>query len=247
MKNYIFGKILFRKRLPSEFGDAHVLVTPRADARVLKPGFAASANDLMIVARQFVKPGDRIWDIGSNLGIFSALAAARAGSTGRVTAIEADPSYAAIQSRTFDGFRSHMAPCQVIAAAVSDQVRLATFSVSNSGTARSSLAGDGDTSQSASLKTVVCITLDWLLDQTEPPQFVKIDVEGADIQAYRGAERLLSGARPTMYLEGNEDSFVEMTSIFGRHQYKLFRLNGGNIVPLEGFGKYIVAIPSEKI
>lgn len=48
---------------------------------------------------------------------------------------------------------------------------------------------------------VPTITLDGLLGSVLPPTLVKIDVEGAEVEVLRGAERLLSSVRPVLYLE----------------------------------------------
>lgn len=71
---------VFPKRLPRGFGQGSLLVSPRADTRVLRPGWERCAGDPMIVAERNVRPGMTVWDIGGNLGIFSAFAAARAGN-----------------------------------------------------------------------------------------------------------------------------------------------------------------------
>jgi len=62
---------VYPKQLPKSFGGASIYVSPRADRRVLYPGWKKRAGDLMIVADKNVNKGDVVWDIGGNLGIFS--------------------------------------------------------------------------------------------------------------------------------------------------------------------------------
>ena len=81
-------------------------MTARSDVRLLAPGFSSTATDLLQVARAYVKAGDCVWDIGSNVGIFSFCAAWKAGPQGKVFALEADPYYAELLHRT--------APCPTL-------------------------------------------------------------------------------------------------------------------------------------
>ncbi len=109
----------FKKRLPAEFGRGKVIVTPRADARVLKPGWSACAHDLMLVASRLVNPGMCIWDVGANLGIFSAMAAFRSGPSGSVFAVEPIPEYTPLIRKTVSGLSEDYAAIRVLCAAIS--------------------------------------------------------------------------------------------------------------------------------
>ena len=46
------------------------------------------------------------------------------------------------------------------------------------------------------------------------PNFVKIDIEGAELMALKGASTLLARARPTLYMEIAGASFAEITLLF---------------------------------
>ena len=48
---------------------------------------------------------------------------------------------------------------------------------------------------------MVSVTGDFLLDHWPAPDFVKMDVEGAELLALQGAGRLLEEVRPTFYIE----------------------------------------------
>lgn len=233
----------FSKRLPAEFGSLSVRVTTGADLRVLYPGFDRCANDLMLVARLFVKPGDVVWDVGSNLGIFSVCAAHKAGPQGRVLSIEADPKYAAIQHETFTALPHGAAPCNVLCAAVADRLGILDFGVHAQGSARSGLVETASAKASSS-KPVMAITLDYLLDSEPWPKVVKIDVEGADLLALKGGERLLREARPIIYTEMTEETYPHSSAIFRAAGYDLRRLDGGKLTPLTSFGAYVVALPT---
>ena len=156
----------------------------------------------MIVARTFVKPGNVVWDLGSNQGIFATCASHMAGPSGRVFAVEPDPKYAAMQQRTFDALPTdRCAPTQVLAAAISDRVSIQTFNISAKGHTTSHLAKHSIGSPFVSTKTVPTFPLDFLLDYWPAPNFIKVDVEGAVLDMIAGGPRMFSEVRPTLYIE----------------------------------------------
>lgn len=128
--------IEFKKTLPKDFGSARIIVTGRADRRVLKPGWNGAAYDLQLVARKLIEPGMTVWDIGANQGLFAFMAAFKAGPTGHVYALEADPHYADLIHRSSRNLSDAYAPVDILSAAISDQNSVLRFSTSRSGHAR---------------------------------------------------------------------------------------------------------------
>jgi hypothetical protein len=51
-------------------------------------------------AIELVRPGDVVWDIGANVGLFSFAAAAPAGSAGKIVSFEADVWLAVLLRRS---------------------------------------------------------------------------------------------------------------------------------------------------
>lgn len=66
------------------------------------------------------------------------------------------------------------------------------------------------------------VTLDWLLSNYSQPNFVKIDVEGAEFLVLKGAHRLLSDVRPTILCEVSAHCADAVTALFRHHSYNLY-------------------------
>jgi FkbM family methyltransferase len=241
-------RLVFKKRLPSDFGGAHVYVTPRSDLRLIYPGYKRSSSDLMLVANRFIRPGDCVWDIGSNLGIFSVCAAYIAGPKGRVFALEADPRYASLQSRTFDSLGSSYAPLRGLCCAVADKVGILDFCVSSRGHARSHLACAATAGQigNEAQRSVVSVTPDFLLGYWPAPNFVKIDIEGSEDLAISGAKTLLTSVRPILYIEVSGPNKRVVSLALKDVGYRFFKLeHNGCLTHTDTCGLDTIAAPAK--
>ena len=71
-------------------------------------------------------------------------------------------------------------------------------------------------------RTVPLVTADELLEMFRPPTLWKMDVEGAEMEVFQAAERLLSEVRPIIYVEvraKNQESFAALAR---KHRYRMF-------------------------
>lgn len=140
-----------------------------------------------------IEPGTVIYDIGANVGYFSLLAAVLTGKEGKVFAFEPLP-------RNIEFLRKHielnkMAQISVIEAAVSDHSGEAYFDLGAS-------SAMGHLSEAGEMR-VRMVCLDEMLDKGEllPPDYIKLDVEGAEYEALQGARQLLEIHRPVLFLD----------------------------------------------
>ncbi len=146
-----------------------------------------------------LKPGDTFWDIGANIGYFSLLAATVVGPHGRVVAFE--PGHQAFQELQENIAINNFHQITAVPLAASDQ----------EGTARLYLSKDqADTGANlfqggarGAWEEVRTIPLDTFLKKNPypPPQFLKIDVEGAELAVLQGAKTILTAHPPLLLVE----------------------------------------------
>jgi FkbM family methyltransferase len=240
-------KRVLLRHLPTDLNSAPIHVSPDASLSFWNPHLK---SDLFDLARQFVNPGDTIWDIGANVGLFAIAAAQKAGPNGSVIAIEPDPWLAALLERTADAQPSTAASIQILQVAVSNQVGVETFFIAKRNRASSHLAAIPEHSQAGGTREtlqVQCITLDSLLNQipnqTPPPTLIKIDVEGSELDLLNGAHRLLSEVRPIIMCESQHRNRPSATTIFRRYDYKLYDWNSNPRVEVQTAAFNTLAVP----
>ncbi len=140
--------------------------------------------------------GAVVFDIGANVGYYSLLAAVLVGAGGKVYAFEPLP-------RNIDFLRKHIALNQlknieVIEAAVSAQTGKSSFDLGAS-------SAMGHISNSGEIE-VRLVSLDDMLEQgtLHQPDYMKVDVEGAEFEVLKGARKLLERHRPVLFLDTHQ-------------------------------------------
>jgi FkbM family methyltransferase len=146
-------------------------------------------------------PGNTCVDVGAHWGYFSLLAAARVGKEGRVLAVEADPRVFTTLQKTLElNPGLPVEAIQAAAAAEAGVLVLHGFDERGDNWGISSVA----TSQGGQSFQVRAETLDTIFDQggVSDVALLKMDIEGAEVLALRGAARSLREQRVrTLLLE----------------------------------------------
>jgi FkbM family methyltransferase len=221
-------RMVFTRRLPREFGGGKIFVSPDAGLKFYRPNLAKTDPILFQMARELVRPGDVIWDIGANVGLFTFAAANQAGRSGKVVAVEADMWLVTLLRRSSALSEcTGNAPVTVLPAAISDSVGLSKFHIAKRARSSNHLENAGSTQSGGTRRTehVLTISLDWLLERVPPPQAVKIDVEGAEHRVLAGATELLSKVRPRIWCEVDPSNAGEVTKILHAYDYEIFYAN----------------------
>jgi FkbM family methyltransferase len=180
----------------------------RFDAGPDNPRFVAGDYERPIqeVLASMVRPGDVCYDVGANLGFFSALLGRLAGEAGMVYAFEPVPKNASAVERNaaLNGLQN---------------IKVMKIALSNrSGTQELLLAQHVGGAVLKSVGTpppdpagsvmVETASVDRLIEQghLRPPDIVKIDVEGAEMEVLYGMEIVLRDWAPTLILELDDET-----------------------------------------
>jgi FkbM family methyltransferase len=149
----------------------------------------------------YLQPGMIFFDVGAYRGIFSLLAAKKLSSQGRVVAFEPSPR----ERRHFgmhirmNGLKNiRVEPCAVSSASGT----LEFFTVTSGHMTMNSLRRP-PTECAVRKVTVDAISLDRYLAEHKIARIdvMKIDVEGGEMEAFRGASELLNAIRPILICE----------------------------------------------
>jgi FkbM family methyltransferase len=220
---YLSNGIVLERRLPRALGRGRISVSPSSALKFWYPNLERVDPSLLSAAGELVRPGDIVWDVGANVGLFAFAAASLAGPGGHVLALEPDIWLTSLLHRTISRNRSSWAPVDVLPVAASDRVEVCHLKIAARGRSSNFLGeGNSQTGGVRALQSTLSVTLDWLLSIYPPPNVLKIDVEGVEGLVLRGATRLLSEIRPRILCEVNENNSEEVTEILSESGYALY-------------------------
>jgi FkbM family methyltransferase len=175
---------------------------------------------------RLVRPGATVLDIGANLGYYTCLLAALVGPRGRVIAFEPNAAIAARlwASVVRNGFQDRVC---LVRAAVADRVGTITFfpSPDPHNSAISAVLRHPHLAASRPVE-VPATTVDAYLEEAQIAHvdFIKMDVECAEILVLAGMARLLATAPPPCIISEVTESPAQLVS--GRELIGAFAASG---------------------
>jgi FkbM family methyltransferase len=156
----------------------------------------------------YLRPGMTFYDLGANIGFFSLLAARLVGEQGRVIAFEADPEIAARLREHIE--RSQFRWVTVVEKAVWSEASRVLFERIDPETSPDRglghVVGEAPANSSGRIIEIEAVALDDFTRTAPAPDFIKCDVEGAEVEVFRGAQRLLAEGRPRILCEIHSES-----------------------------------------
>jgi FkbM family methyltransferase len=212
------------------------------------------------IVRPLLREGDTFIDIGANEGLYTLLAAKAVGEAGLVVAVEPSP-------RELRRLRRNMARNDVggrviiLDQAMSSDSGWADFAIAGAAHAGQNAFADrfDHRAELTETRATATMTLDMLADRLAPrtPNFIKIDVEGAEFDILCGADWVVEEARPIWAIEiGRTDASADLRVVkrLERAGYTLFAVDnviGGAVRPdsVEAWAvvENIIAVPTEQI
>jgi FkbM family methyltransferase len=189
---YRMLEVLFSQGVSARLaGGENVRLHPRLLG--LRP--EAYEETLTVFLINHLKPGLTVIDVGAHVGLHTLMFSQRIGPTGHVLAIEPSPANARL-------LRSHIAwnDCrnvEVIEAIVGDREADVSFSFRADPTDPGGFANSLAYNIGGKTDTVPMTTID-VICAGRHPHLIKIDVEGAELLALRGACETLSRCAPML-------------------------------------------------
>jgi len=191
-----------------------------------------------------VRPGDTVLDVGANFGLYSHHLSKAVGPKGKVFAFEPVPFTYKTLRRVARVLR--LGNVEIVPKGCSNEAGTVTFQVplSPAGTLSAGMAfigsrtddHDGREAQVRWTQTkeipAELVVLDDFLPAIDDLPFVKIDVEGAEPFALRGAKKLIDRHLPTVlieinpwYLQGFGQTVDDLWKPFADRGYELYRFD----------------------
>jgi FkbM family methyltransferase len=230
---HVSRDISFSRRIPKRFGSLKLHVSPGASLCFYKPLTSSNWDDLYDFAQEYVKPGDTVWDVGANMGVLTFAAASRAGSNGKVLAIEPDSWSVNHLRHSVRANRNSGINVDILQAAVSDRLSIEPLNIPQRNRAASHLeiAGGAGAQLVGGIRErhlVVTLTLDWIAQYYAAPSILKIDVDGGEMRVLRGGRHVLAECKPIILTEVYERNAGEVTKFLHDLGYALFDYDRGS-------------------
>ena len=176
-------------------------------------------NITEFIARQ-VKPGMNVLDVGANYGYFSMLMADLIGPKGQIHALEANPMLSRLvaKSSKVNGFENKL---KIINKGVSDQTGQDIDFVYSDDTPMNGLLAENISEQARknhfpNTIKVQIDSIDQLLKDADPIDFIKVDIEGSEDKFWYGSQQVRDKNPNMMILlefnrarYDNVDAFIE--------------------------------------
>lgn len=169
--------------------------------------------------QQELKAGEVVYDIGANVGFYSLLASVMVGQSGHVYSFEPFPENVRRLRRHLE--MNHIENCTVVDAAVSSTNGDANFDPSHD-----RCMGRLATAGSFKVRTVTLdeLTLRKLI---RPPNLMKIDIEGAELDCLHGAANVIQASHPIVFLATHgPEIHAACAELLVRWKYQITSLNG---------------------
>lgn len=171
--------------------------------------------------QQQITAGATVFDIGAHVGYYTLLASVLVGPKGRVCAFEPNPENCGFLRRHVQ--LNDAANVTVENAAVSNSNGTASFAFgTGSGTGR--LAEHG-------VLDVRTVRLDeFCRERKVEPGFLKIDVEGAELEVLRGADEIIGSHHPVIFLSTHDtDVHAECLAWLSERSYTVRPIVGDDV------------------
>jgi FkbM family methyltransferase len=209
-------------------------------------GFLLGTHDheVQIALSRFLRPGMTVYDIGANVGFTAVIAARLVGPSGHVVCFEPLPDNARQieENARLNDFKQIV----VQQVAMGKENGEATFLLSVRPTWGRLQLGNGTPDQPSGKTVVPVRRLDDFNDgKLPPPAFIKMDIEGAEVDALNGASAVLAQHRPVLLIESHGTN-AAMEAILVGQGYRTHVLGSPKTLIDSPWDAQVLAVPAER-
>ncbi len=180
--------------------------------------------EMTLIAQKYIKPGDRVLDVGANYGLFSLAASEATGASGTVIAFEPNP--AAYKRLMLNFNLNNLGNVTAMQYGISDEPGELVLSIPSINSGEATFA-ESKYEDSVTVRCPVKTLDETMFD--EKVDFIKIDVEGFECNVLRGATEILKRDAPLIstevideHLECAGETRANLFGIFEQHGYVPF-------------------------
>ncbi len=176
---------------------------------------------------KIIKSGDICWDIGANIGFYTCLLASQVKDTGAVIAFE--PAARTCGYLQENVCLNEFTNVTVVNNGLGDNIEQRHLYYSQAALAEGTASLKYPNGRTAS-ERVTLDTIDNLIGKLPTPDFIKIDVEGYQLEVLRGGEHFLKTHAPLLMAElkdvgeTNRDDFSEIEKYITNLGYSLYEI-----------------------
>lgn len=181
------------KTVPTRYGEMAYIADDYYIGRALEL-YGEYGELELAIWRQFIQPGWKVCDIGANIGCFTVPLAQMVGEEGKVYAFEPQPELYQLLKRNTDRL-PNVVLCPKAVGQYNHVDRMQTRIEHDTAD-----ANQGSYCLGKGTGRVEVLSLDhWL--NGRPVDFLKVDVEGHEVEVLLGAERTIMTHRPMLFVE----------------------------------------------
>jgi len=183
------------------------------------------------VLRERLAAGATFYDVGANIGFFSLLGARLVGPSGRVVAFEVDPENASRLREHAE--RNAFSWLNVEETAAWSKSGAVSFARCDPAMSPDRGLGSVVGSDGIGTISVKATSLDDYAQRFPAPDVIKCDVEGSEIEVFRGAQRVLTDKRPIIVCEvHSEENRLALIESFSQVAYQCMDCDDRHVLAL---------------
>ena len=202
-------------------------LNPRTGQSYLHAQVEQTVQEFMV---EQLRPGMIFYDLGANIGFFSLLAARLVGPQGKVFSFEPDTEAFTRLKRNIE--RNGFSQITPVNKGVWSTTGTAAFLVADASSPDRGV-GKLAPADTGGYPKVPCIALDDFIVGSPPPNVMKVDVEGAELEVLRGAHVLWREYKPSIVCElHSEENRCDVESMLGHYGYSIRAIDSNHLAAL---------------